>query len=239
MSSLPHFHFITLFPDTIHPWLNASIVGRALKRGLFQYSVHQLRDYSVDKHRTVDDAAYGGGGGMVLKVEPLVLAVESLKEKLGAPTKVICFSPAGRVLNQRTIDEYVPALSTTHLIFICGHYEGIDQRFVDHWVDDVISLGDFVLTGGELPALAVADALIRRIEGALGDESSAVTESFRLLDDAGNPLVEYPHYTRPNEFRGLRVPEVLTNGDHGQIAQWRLSEAKRKTANRNDQRSKN
>jgi tRNA (guanine37-N1)-methyltransferase len=221
-----HFHFITLFPETIRVWLTTSILGRAHRVGLFTFDLLQLRDFSTDKHRTVDDSAYGGGGGMVLKIEPLVAAVESIFAKVPRENAlVLCLSPAGRPLNQNLIESLSRRTEPRHFVFICGHYEGIDQRFVDHWVDLEISLGDFVLTGGELPALAVADALIRQLEGALGHEEAAVKESFVLRNSDGKALLEYPHYTRPADFRGLSVPPVLLSGDHEKVAQWRLKAA--------------
>jgi len=228
----PHFHFVTLFPETIQVWLTTSILGRAHRSGLFHFSLYQLRDFSKDKHRSVDDVAYGGGGGMVLRLEPLVDVVEMLKAKFGREaTRVIYFSPAGRPLGQPVIDSYRKG-GPQHFILICGHYEGVDQRFIDHWVDDEISLGDFVLTGGELPAVAFADALIRHCDGVLGDEAAPKTESFSLSTGSGKPLLEYPHYTRPAVFRGLPVPEVLTSGDHGKVEAWRGEESLRRTQTR-------
>jgi len=230
--SKPCFHFVTLFPETIQVWMTTSILGRALKAGLFDFKIYQLRDYSTDKHLNVDDAAYGGGGGMVLRIEPLVRAVETIKEALGTEqAEVIYFSPAGKRLTHALVREFSKSLHKKHFIFICGHYEGVDQRFIDHWVDTEISLGDFVLTGGELPALAMADAMIRQLEGTLGSESTAETESFSLTSD-NTPLLEYPHYTRPSEFRGLKVPEVLLSGNHPKIEAWRLEQAKTKTLER-------
>jgi len=228
----PTFHFITLFPDTIQVWMTTSIVGRARKSGLFDFNIHQLRDYSEDKHLSVDDVAYGGGGGMVLRVEPLVKAVETIKQNLGeTSTKIIYFSPSGKTLNHKIVKDYVLTQKTHHFIFICGHYEGVDQRFIDHWVDEEISLGDFVLTGGELPALAMADAMIRHLEGALGRETTVDTDSFSLKSGSSS-LLEYPHYTRPSDFRNLRVPEVLLSGNHQKIEAWRLEKSKEKTLSR-------
>lgn len=228
----PTFHFITLFPDTIQVWMTTSILGRAHKAGIFDFKIYQLRDYSTDKHLNVDDVAYGGGGGMVLRIEPLVKAVETIRQELGqAPSKVIYFSPAGKTLKHSLIKEYALNPSTRHFIFICGHYEGVDQRFIDQWVDEEISLGDFVLTGGEIPALAMADSMIRQLEGTLGSEATAKTESFSL-NEGNSQLLEYPHYTRPSEFRGLRVPEVLLSGNHQKIEAWRLQKSKEKTVSR-------
>jgi len=222
----PHFHFITLFPETIELWLTTSILGRARETGVFDFTTYQLRDFSVDKHRSVDDSAYGGGGGMVLRIEPLVAALEHIRAAIGdAPVQTIYFSPAGAKLSTDLLQAFqAPA----HLILICGHYEGIDQRFLDHWVDREISLGDFVLTGGELPAVAFSDALIRLL-GGLSVETTQ-NESFSLKDSkTKKPLLEFPHYTRPAEFRGHKVPDVLLSGDHGKIAVWREAEALQRT----------
>jgi tRNA (guanine37-N1)-methyltransferase len=223
------FHFITLFPKAIEVWLTTSILGRARESGLFDFSLYQLRDFSKDKHRAVDDVAYGGGGGMVLRIEPLVEAIETLRAQLGdEPSEVIHFSPAGERLSQKVLDKFPARETRRHLILICGHYEGIDQRVLDHWVDREISLGDFVLTGGELPAVAFADALIRQQEGTLGGRGASLNESFRLH----GKLLEYPHYTRPSDYRGVKVPEVLLSGDHGAIDEWRREQALERTRSR-------
>ncbi|NBX76432.1 MAG: tRNA (guanosine(37)-N1)-methyltransferase TrmD [Proteobacteria bacterium] len=212
--------------------MGASILGRAKDKGIFNYSVYQLRDFSQDKYRSVDDVAYGGGGGMVLKVDCLVSALEHIQSQIGSEkSRVIYFSPAGRTLNQNTLDNYLTASSEAHLILVCGHYEGADQRFIDSWVDDEISLGDFVLTGGELPALAFADSLCRHLDGTLKEKESHQNESFSL-SLKGKRLLEYPHYTRPAEFRGHKVPEVLLSGDHQKISEWRLKEALNRTQTR-------
>ena len=225
----PTFHFITLFPETIQVWMTTSILGRALKAELFDLKIYQLRDFSEDKHLSVDDAAYGGGGGMVLRIEPLVKAVETIRKEIGeTPTKVIYFSPAGKTLNHALVKNYVLDSKIDHFIFVCGHYEGVDQRFVDHWVDEEISIGDFVLTGGELPALAMADAMVRHLEGSLGRDSAVDTESFALKAGSAT-LLEYPHYTRPSDFRGMGVPEILLSGNHPKIESWRLDQARQRT----------
>lgn len=229
------FHFITLFPETIRMWLDTSIPGRARKAGVFDFSAIQLRDFAHDAHRTVDDVAYGGGGGMVLKVEPLAEAVESLWATHGREnTRTIYFSPAGPRLDQSILDRLQPGEGKpSHLILICGHYEGVDQRFIDGWVDEEISLGDFVLTGGELPALCLADALLRQQPGALGYEAASHEESFRLRgDDPTSPLLEYPQYTRPAEFKGSKVPDVLLSGNHEKVRHWRLRQARERTQSR-------
>lgn len=230
----PHFHFITLFPQTIEVWLTTSILGRAYRSGLFDFTLYQLRDFTTDKHRAVDDVAYGGGGGMVLQVEPLVNAVETIRKQIGNhQSATIYFSPAGTPIQSQVLEDLAPSETRHHYIFICGHYEGIDQRFIDHWVDRELSLGDFVITGGELPAVAFTDALVRRLDGALGSPGASDSESFSLVDPkTNNQLLEYPHYTRPVDFRGHKVPEILLSGNHKKIAQWRTDEAVRKTQTR-------
>lgn len=225
----PRFTFITLFPDAIQVWLTTSILGRAHDKGLFTFDTLQLRDFSTDKHRSVDDSPYGGGGGMVLRLEPLVAAIEKLKSS-ETPPVIVHFSPAGRQLNTDLIEELAQDSAPKHFAFVCGHYEGIDQRFVEGWVDLEVSLGDFIITGGELPAVAMADALIRRVAGTLSTESASRQESFSLRDaDSHSRLLEYPQYTRPAEFRGRAVPEVLLSGDHEKIAAWRSAQSRERT----------
>ena len=170
---------------------------------------------------------------MVLKPEPLVKAVETIRAA-SAPhaTRTVCFTPAGRRLDQTVVESFAPLLSQVHFILVCGHYEGIDQRFLDGWVDDKISLGDFVITGGELPALVFADTLLRQIEGTVAHDAGAKSESFSLKDEQGSRLLEYPHYTRPSEFRGMSVPEVLLRGDHQAIEKWRAEKSRELTRGR-------
>ncbi len=228
-SPKPHFSFITLFPDAIRVWLTTSILGRAHEKGLFSFDCIQLRDHSQDKHRSVDDTPYGGGGGMVLRLEPLVSAVESLKKSENPPF-VVSFSPAGKPLNVDLIESLSTDAHSHHFAFICGHYEGIDQRFIEGWVDLEVSLGDFVLTGGELPAVAMADALIRRLAGTLSSEAASREESFSLREaTTQSRLLEYPHYTRPAEFRGMKVPDILLSGDHARIETWRRMQSLERT----------
>jgi tRNA (guanine37-N1)-methyltransferase len=224
----PHFLFVTLFPETVRVWLTTSILGRAAEQKVFTYEIQQLRDYSEDKHHSVDDSPYGGGGGMVLRLEPLVRAVEEAKSRF-PECRVVYFSPKGKLLNQHLLDSL--AGPGQAWVLICGHYEGVDERFIEHWVDLEVSLGDFVLTGGELPAVAFTDALVRRLSGTLASAEAFENESFSLSDSRG-PLLEYPHYTRPAEFRGLKVPEVLTSGDHARVADWRKTQSKAITASR-------
>jgi len=200
---------LTLFPEMFTP-LNASMMKRAQDRGLLELHIVNIRDYAADKHQVADDRPYGGGAGMVMKPEPLAAATEAA---LASPhPRVIVTTPAGRPYTQALARELA---REEQLILVCGHYEGIDQRYLDAFATDLVSLGDFVLTGGETAALAIVDSVVRLLPGALGDESSACEESF------SDGLLEYPHYTRPPEFRGRKVPEILQSGDHARIAAWR------------------
>ena len=204
---------ITLFPSMFSGYLGESIVKRACRKKLVRIEVVDLRDYTRDRHRVVDDRPYGGGAGMVLKPEPLFAAVEDLKTAAG---RVILLSPRGKRYDQ----EQARRLSREdHLIFICGHYEGVDERVCRELVDEEISIGDYVLTNGALPALVVVDSLVRLIPGVLGDPESALDESF------SEGRLEYPQYTRPELFRGMKVPEILLSGDHGKVAKWRRRQA--------------
>lgn len=200
---------ITLFPGMFTGYLTESIIKRAQEKGAVSIGVINLRNYTHDRHRTADDRPYGGGAGMVLKAEPLFEAVEALRTP---DSSVILLSPRGELFGQ----EKAGYLSRRdHLIFICGHYEGVDERVSSSLVDEEISIGDYILTGGELPAMVVADSVIRLIPGVLGDSDSTVDESF------SKGRLEYPHYTRPAEYRGMAVPSVLLSGDHGEVARWR------------------
>lgn len=209
---------LTLFPEMFAGVLGTSILGKAKERGLVDYRVTNFRDFSESKHGTVDDTPYGGGGGMVLKPEPLFRAVESLAGQ--QKPRVILMCPQGRTLNQKKAEELA---QEQHLVFICGHYEGYDERIRQYLVTDEISIGDYVLTGGELAAMVVVDSIVRLQPGALGNESSAVTDSY------STGLLEYPHYTRPAEFRGWKVPDILLSGHHANIERWRLKESLRRT----------
>lgn len=200
---------ITLFPGMFAGFLTESIIKRAQEKGVVNIGVIDLRDYTHDRHRTADDRPYGGGAGMVLKVEPLFEAVEALKTP---ESTVILLSPRGEPFGQAKAG-YLSRRD--HLILICGHYEGVDERVCSALVDEEISIGDYILTGGELPAMVVADSVIRLIPGVLGDPDSSVDESF------SKGRLEYPHYTRPSEYRGMAVPGVLLSGDHGEVARWR------------------
>jgi len=209
------FDVFTLLPDTFAPYLQASILQKAAERGLLEFCVHNIRDYSHDKHHTTDDTPYGGGGGMVMKPEPVFEAVESvLGPTPGCP--VILMTPQGRVFNQKIAIELA---SQPQIALVCGRYEGVDERIREHLVSDEISIGDYVLTGGELPALIVIDAIARLLPGVLGDPDGAMDDSH------ATGLLEYPHYTRPSEFRGWGVPETLLSGDHGKIARWRREQS--------------
>jgi tRNA (guanine37-N1)-methyltransferase len=217
---------ITIFPDYFRTVFDYGIVRRACAARLVEIKAHDLRGWTTDKHRMVDDRPFGGGDGMVLKPEPLFAAVESLTgagsapELAGTGTRVVMLSPQGRVLNQEVAAELAEA---RHLVLICGRYEGVDERVVEMLVTDEISIGDYVLSGGEPAAVVLVDAIVRLLPGALGSETSASNDSF------SDGLLDFPHYTRPPEFRGSRVPEVLLGGNHAEIARWRRRRALLKT----------
>jgi tRNA (guanine37-N1)-methyltransferase len=222
-----NFDILTLFPEMFDSPLKASILGRAAEAGLIRVRLHQIRDWAEDRHRVVDDAPYGGGGGMVMKPEPVVRAVRAVRERLGNPgpneAPVVYLSPQGEVLGNRLVNE-LSALPG--LILLCGNYEGIDERAIESVVDREISIGDYVLTGGELPALVLVNAIARKLEGVLGNVASAPNDSFE------NGLLDFPHYTRPEVFEGRRVPEILLGGHHAKIEQWRRRQAILRTARR-------
>ena len=211
---------LSLFPEMFAGPLDVSMVKRARDRGLLDLKIHNLRDWTHDRHKTVDDRPFGGGPGMVLKPEPIFEAVESLANEA---TRVILMTPAGRPFNQAIAREL--ALQT-NLLFLCASYEGVDERVVETLVDDELSIGDYVLTNGGLPTMVVIDAITRLIPGVLGDDESALDESF------SHGLLEYPHYTRPAEFRGMKVPEILMGGHHAEIEKWRREQARQRTAQR-------
>jgi tRNA (guanine37-N1)-methyltransferase len=212
----------TLFPEVFPAYLEASILKRAAEKGLLKVELHNIRDWASDKHKMTDDQPFGGGGGMVMKPEPIFAAVEAL---LGAPPScpVILLTPQGRPFTQKVAQELS---ASDHLALLCGRYEGVDERVRAHLVTDQISMGDFVLTGGELPALSLIDAVVRLLPGALGDPEGAYKDSH------ASGLLEYPHYTRPAVFRGWEVPEVLRSGDHARIERWRREQALKRTAER-------
>jgi tRNA (guanine37-N1)-methyltransferase len=205
--------------------LRESIVGIAIREGLVQIAVHDLRQWATDRHRTVDDAPYGGGPGMVMKPEPLVAAVDAVAGPKGPErrARVVLLSPQGRRLEQARLGDLA---REEHLVLVCGRYEGVDQRAIDLAVDEEVSIGDYVVSGGEVPAMAVIEGIVRLVPGALGNPESASTESFQ------GRLLEGPQYTRPAEFRGLKVPEVLCSGDHAAVARWRAEQAREFTRRR-------
>jgi tRNA (guanine37-N1)-methyltransferase len=218
------FDVFTLLPEVFPPYLESSILQRARQRGLIDVRVHNIRDWASDRHHVTDDEPYGGGGGMVMKAQPVFAAVESVLGQLasqkdgGCP--IILLTPQGRVFNQRLALELV---QQPRLALICGRYEGVDERIREHLVSDQISIGDYVLTGGELPALILIDALSRLLPGVLGDPDGPFDDSH------ASGLLEYPHYTRPPEFRGWRVPDILVSGNHARIARWRREQSLRRT----------
>lgn len=217
---------LTIFPGMFECVLGESIIKRAQKKGKVKIYVHDLREYSQDKHRKVDDRLFGGGSGMVMKPEPIFSAVESLlpkKKTERAKTKIILLCPQGEKLNQKLAEGFS---RFKQLILICGHYEGVDERVRTNLVDASISIGDYVLTGGELPAMVLVDCVVRLIPGVLGDKNSLNFESFE------SNLLEYAQYTRPAVFRGMRVPRVLISGDHKKIAEWRKRQALKRTKKR-------
>jgi tRNA (guanine37-N1)-methyltransferase len=221
------FEVFTLLPEVFPPYLESSILQRARLRGLIEVRVHNIRDYTHDKHHTTDDTPYGGGGGMVMKPEPVFEAVEAVlgqgDPSQPVPIPVILLTPQGRVFTQRVAEE----LSRYERIaLLCGRYEGVDERIREHLVTDEISIGDYVLTGGELPALLIIDAVSRLLSGVLGDPTGAEDDSHAM------GLLEYPHYTKPPEFRGWKVPEVLASGNHAKIEQWRREQALERTFHR-------
>lgn len=216
------FDILTLFPDMFGGPFGESIIRRGQDKGLIQIGLHQIRDYTVDRHRTVDDAPYGGGAGMLMKPEPLSAAIESAK-KLNTAATVLLTTPQGRPLTQKLAQE----LSLKPgLIIICGRYEGVDERIHQHYVDQEVSIGDYVLSGGELAAMVLVDSVTRLIPGVLGSDESASTDSF------GDGLLEYPQYTRPPEFNGLPVPAPLLSGNHAEIIRWRREQSLKRTAER-------
>ena len=221
-----HCDIITLFPDLVQPVLGQSMLKRAQEKGLLETRVHNLRDYTEGRHLVADDTPYGGGAGMVMKAEPVFRAVEALRRQYGeseagTSLRLLLPSPQGRPFTQRLAEEFRD--ERRRMVFVCGHYEGIDERVRLGLAPEEISIGDYVLTGGELPALVMIDAAVRLIPGVLGDPESAERDSF------AESLLDYPHYTRPAELRGLAVPEVLLSGNHEAIRLWRRKEALRST----------
>ena len=214
------FEALSVFPEVFSPYLDASIMGRAQRSGVFSFEAYDLRDWTHDRHRTVDDAPFGGGQGMLMKPAPIFEALDELSLNGSSSPHVVFFSPCGQRFDQRVAERLA---TKERILFVCGRYEGIDER-VYTLADDVLSIGDYVLTGGELAALVVMDAVVRLLPGALGDELSAVDESF-----SSEGLLEYAQYTRPASYRGMDVPEVLLSGDHAKVREWRRRNALERT----------
>ena len=219
------FHVMTLFPDMIRDGMNTSILGRAIESGRIGLDVVNIRDYTLDKHKKVDDYPYGGGAGMLMFAQPVYdCCMDIMKNiKCAKAPRVIYLSPKGRTFDQKMAAELA---GEEELIFLCGHYEGIDQRVIDRIVTDEVSIGDYVLTGGELPCMVMMDTISRLVPGVLNNDESALTESF------GEDLLEYPQYTRPEVWMGQRVPEILLSGDHARVDAWRLEQAEKITMER-------
>lgn len=214
-------HVLSLFPDMFEGVFGASILKKAQEKGAVELAVSDIREFSDNKHKQVDDYPYGGGAGMVLKPEPMFNAVEKITE--GRKPRVILMCPQGERFTQKKAEELA---KEEDLVFLCGHYEGYDERIREHLVTDEISIGDFVLTGGELPAMTVIDAVVRLLPGVLGQADSHIQDSF------STGLLEHPHYTRPADFRGMKVPDVLTSGNHAKIEEWRMAQSLKRTFER-------
>lgn len=211
-----NFHVMTLFPEMIENGLNTSILGRAAAKGLLSFEAVNIRDYTLERHGQVDDYPYGGGAGMVMQAEPIYRAYEAIVEKIGRRPRVIYMTPQGQVFNQKIAEELA---GEEDLVFLCGHYEGVDERVLEMIATDYLSAGDYVLTGGELPAMMMIDCISRLIPGVLNNDVSAEFESFH------DNLLEYPQYTRPEEFMGHKVPEILLSGHHANIDKWRREQS--------------
>ena len=216
-----NYHVLTLFPEMIENGMNTSITGRAITKGLLSLEAINIRDFAFNKHQKVDDYPYGGGAGMLMQAEPVYLSYESIAERIGRKPRVIFLTPQGKTVNQDMAKEF--ALEAA-LVFLCGHYEGIDERVLEEIVTDYVSIGDYVLTGGELPAMVMMDSISRMVPGVLNNQESGETESF-----SGN-LLEYPQYSRPEEWHGKKVPEVLLSGHHANVDKWRREQSIIRTA---------
>ena len=218
------FDIITIFPEIFHGALESGILRRAGQAGLVEIRIVNLRDFATDKHRSVDDRPYGGGEGMVFMPAPLFAAVEHCRGPVSTPeSRVVLMTPQGKTWSQALAESFA---GLKHVVIICGRYEGVDQRVIDSLVDEEVSIGDYILTGGEIPALVVLDSVVRLLPGALGNSDSAVNESFT------SGSLDYPQYTRPAEFRGMTVPGVLLSGDHARIREWRHQQAETRTGSR-------
>ena len=218
-----NFHVLTLFPEMIEQGMHTSIIGRAIAGGYLSIDAINIRDYAFNKHQKVDDYPYGGGGGMLMQAEPVYLAYESIQKKLGYRPRVVYLTPQGEVFHQTMAKELA---KEKDLVFLCGHYEGIDERVLDEIVTDYVSIGDYVLTGGELPAMVMMDSISRMVPGVLSNQESGETESF------AENLLEYPQYSRPEEWHGQKVPPVLLSGHHANIEAWRREQSILRTAKR-------
>lgn len=219
-----NYHVLTLFPEMILEGLNTSIIGRAIEKGLISLEAVNIRDYAEERRKgRVDDYPYGGGAGMVMQAEPVYAACRAVQEKIGRKPRVIYLTPQGQIFRQPLAEELA---REEDLVFLCGHYEGIDERVLEEMVTDYVSIGDYVLTGGELPAMVMIDAISRLVPGVLNNEESAQFESFQ------DNLLEYPQYSRPEEWRGKRVPPVLLSGHHGNVEQWRREKSLERTLER-------
>lgn len=215
-----NFYILTLFPDMVMQGLNTSIIGRAAEKGLLSIEAVNIRDYTINKHKKVDDYPYGGGAGMLMQAQPVYDAWKSIVDKIGAKPRTIYLTPQGPTFTQQAAKSFA---KEENLIFLCGHYEGIDERALESIVTDYVSIGDYVLTGGELPAMVVIDSVSRLVPGVLNNDESAQTESF------SDGLLEYPQYTRPANYKGMEVPEVLLSGHHGNIEKWRHEKSLERT----------
>lgn len=218
-----HFHILTLFPEMVMNGLNTSIIGRAMANGLLTIEAINIRDFAENKHNRVDDYTYGGGAGMLMQAGPVYGAYQSVAEKANSKPRVVYLSPQGQTFSQSMAEAFA---KEEELIFLCGHYEGIDERVLEEIVTDYVSIGDYVLTGGELPAMVMVDAVARLIPGVLHNDTSAEFESFQ------DNLLEYPQYTRPEEWHGKKVPEILLSGHHANIEEWRREQSVIRTAQR-------
>lgn len=222
---------LTLFPEMFSGPLSESIIKRAIEKNIVEINYFNLRDYAQDKHKTVDDTPYGGGAGMVLKVSVMDQAISDIVGDKRKDYKIILMTPQGKTFNQAKARELA---TEKNILLVCGHYEGFDERIREHLIDEEISLGDFVLTGGEIPAAAIIDSVVRLLPGALGNDDSSIEESFSLEKD-GEKLLEYPIYTKPADYQGWQVPEILLSGDHQKIKEWRIEQAVKRT-NKHDSR---
>ena len=219
-----NYHIMTLFPEMIEQGLSTSIIGRAIEKGFISFETVNIRDYSGDlKHHKVDDYTYGGGAGMLMQAQPIYDCYKAIEEKIESKPRVIYVTPQGSVFTQKMAAEFA---QEKDLVFLCGHYEGVDERVLEEIVTDYVSIGDYVLTGGELPAMVMIDAISRLVPGVLNNDESALTESF------GNGLLEYPQYSRPEEWMGKKVPSILLSGDHKKVDEWRLKQSLIRTKER-------